>query len=495
MRTFYEWIFQQPEVNLEKTVLVTFTNTYTLSDLKKEIEKYRELLQQEGSLRRKKVGLLVPSIPAYLALTIAINQCGGIVVPLSWQYRKEDLTSVLNITAPHIIFTVKEHQGFLFGEEVKKWAKESGQQTVFYESEDSFHWEKIEIAGLPRPIEQQEIDLIGCSSGSTGVPKGIMLTTEALQNWSDNLLSVTQLSKQDSVFQTLNPTAPYGLVWMLSCLRTGLKTIATEYLDIPKIIPLLDQHQCNKVNSTPSVFQGIYTFIKHMNPAILNRFDLCIFAGEIIREELIERIAEGISCGFLGIYGLSELGLLMYTPDDLRNGIEWEVFSGVDFKIEQETEDGIGEVIFRSPKAAFTGYYQRPDLTKDVYSEDGWFTTGDLVKRTENNRLKIVGRKKDMIKKGGQPVFPAEIENFLNRHPSVSQSAVVGIPHPAFGEEIVAFIVPNGTCDAHELRMFCSSQIANFKVPDRFITIQEIPVVQGKTDKVTLRKLAQRRVK
>jgi non-ribosomal peptide synthetase component E (peptide arylation enzyme) len=154
----------------------------------------------------------------------------------------------------------------------------------------------------------------------------------------------------------------------------------------------------------------------------------------------------------------------------------------VEYKIEQD-----GEFLIRT-LAGFMGYYKQPDLTSELWTSDGWFLTGDLVRKNENHKLEIVGRKKDVIKKGGQQVVPGEVEKILLQHPNVKQAVVLGAPHSIYGEQVVAFAILYDESRVKELYPFCAERIARYKVPDTFEIVSDIPIMQGKTDKITLLK-------
>jgi long-chain acyl-CoA synthetase len=485
---FYDWIFRNDDE--DQIVLYSGESMYRLRDLKREIDRFESLLSEQGGVYGKKVGILIPYLFSYLSLIVAVNRLGGIVVPLSWQYRSQDLSDVLQTVDPHIVFTVAEHNGFLFAESIRRWASASGSKTDIYEKAGERASEKLTVIdGRERPPEPQRIDLIGCTSGSTGVPKGIMLTADALSHWSRYLLSVTRLKSSDCIFQTLSPTAPFGIVWLLSAISVRAKTVATAQLDIPQMIEWLDRYPCNIVSSTPTVFRVLHTFAKIRKPSVFNALDLCIVTGEPITSDFVCAVSDMLPCRMMSTYGLSELGVLMYTPGDLRHGIEWQVCPDIGYEISEMNEEGIGEIVFHSPLETFLGYYKRDDLTRAAYKTAGWFLTGDLVKLNDNGNIEIVGRSKDLIKKGGQPIVPGEVEHCIEQFSNVKQAVVVGIPHSIMGEEIAAFIVPEGHLDIEKLRDHCVHSIAAYKVPDRFAIVDRIPVVQGKTDKVSLKNM------
>jgi malonyl-CoA/methylmalonyl-CoA synthetase len=149
----------------------------------------------------------------------------------------------------------------------------------------------------------------------------------------------------------------------------------------------------------------------------------------------------------------------------------------------------VGMIEVKGPNV-FRGYWNKPDQTRDEFTADGWFRTGDVGCFDGDGYLAIVGRARDLIITGGYNVYPKEIELALDRLPGVAESAVVGVPHPDFGEAVVAIVVPSGSSDLDEvqLRAALKSELANYKIPKRIHLVQELPRnAMGKVQKSLLR--------
>lgn len=466
----------------EKVILSTFSGNYTSKDIQVLVDRYITLLEPL-KLQGKKVGLLVPSIPEYLSLLLAVNELGGTVIPLSWQFRKEDLTTVLQFLDPHVVFSVNVHNGFHFSEVIATWAKESRKETLLYTSDDCSEWNLTSFAGEQRPLEQEKMDFICCSSGSTGTPKGLVFNLDAFDFSFRLLKDFKELKPTDSVLFYASTSTIFGIKSLTNAIHSGARIIVPTLFDLPRIIKLMQETACNKIVSTPSVFKAIYAFSKQLNPTVLRNIELVGLTGERMSEDFVKQFDLMNHCKFIAQYGISETGAAMVC--DLRKTMEYTVYEGVQYKIRND------ELLLKTP-ATFSGYYRNPQLSKDAFDEEGWFYTGDLVRLNENNKIEIIGRKKDMIKKGGQQVIPGEVEKVLSQHGNVKQAVVIGTPHPVFGEQIVAFVVPDGDLHTEDLHAYCTGKIAGYKIPDQFVVIEEIPVTQGKTDKITLRNMFQK---
>jgi malonyl-CoA/methylmalonyl-CoA synthetase len=198
-------------------------------------------------------------------------------------------------------------------------------------------------------------------------------------------------------------------------------------------------------------------------------------------------------------YGMSETIMLTSNPYDSkdgerRGGTVGFPLPGVGLRVcddqGQELPTGeIGGIQVKGPNV-FSGYWQMPEKTREEFTEDGWFKTGDVGKIDERGYVTIVGRSKDLIISGGYNVYPAEIEGYINEMPGVAESAVVGVPHPDFGEVGVAVVIPKSgaNLDGDEIIAALKAQLANFKIPKRCFVVSELPRnTMGKVQKNLLR--------
>ncbi|MFB1100486.1 class I adenylate-forming enzyme family protein [Terribacillus sp. JSM ZJ617] len=461
----------------KKVILSTFYNDYTVKDIINQVDYYIDKLNSKH-LKQKRIALIVPDIYEFVALVLAANKLGAIVIPISWQLRKDDLKTILDHLDPHIFFTIKQFNGFTFGEEILEWAKDRKAETIIYEGDSNEDWKETLIKGSMKPLETSNIELICCSSGSTGVPKGMIYSPGILETAYRTLPDYMDLKETDNVILNAPPTGFYGITALFYGIYSGSTVIYPESFDLIKMIDLMNKKRCNKVISTPSIFKTIYQVAKEVNPNVVRRLQLVHLSGEVITSEYMKQFVLMEDCKFVGMYGSSEGGAMGYC--DLREKVVFTIPEDNKYKIVD------GELLIRTP-TSFIEYYNNSDLNEKTLSQEGLIYMGDIVKEVEKGKIEIVGRKKDMIKKGGQQVLPGEIEQLLNNNVAVKQSVVLGAPHSIYGEQVVAFIVPEKDVNFKELTYYCAQHIAGYKVPDRIITVDAFPLTNGKVDKMTLR--------
>jgi long-chain acyl-CoA synthetase len=483
VRTLADWLFTK-DVDKNKTVLTTFSGEYCLADIEIGMHSIISMLEQDGTLRGKKVAILVPQISNFIEIVLGVNQLGGIVIPLGWQLRKEDLSAILEFLDPHIVFTIDEYNDFPFLDFVRSWASKTGKQTSVYSTRNGNHWVLERYSGQQRQLEMESMDIIACTSGSTGMPKGIMFSVEYVFDNRIKLGDSLKLTKGDRLFQNINASQIYGISLLFMGLKEQCLTIAPDTFDVLRIVNMIKNYKPTKISTTPSLFRNIYTIAKQMNALDgFNQLELCSVGGEMVPKNYANAFTNLQHCYFKSGYGSSETGYLMNSSTDIRESVEWEICPNVDFKLKD------GELIFKVP-SMFLGYYQRPDLTSELVDGEGWYQSGDLAEINSNNKITIIGRKKDLIKKGGQSLIPGEVEQLLLSHPTIKQAVVVGVPHPTLGEKVVAFIVIDLGVILQELKLYCSKKVAAYKVPDQFVVLDNIPTINGKADRVLLRKMA-----
>ncbi|MGY0194455.1 malonate--CoA ligase [Leptothrix sp. BB-4] len=432
-----------------------------------------------------------------LLLYLATLRAGFVYLPLNTAYQQAELAYFIGNAEPAVVVCTSRNFPWL-----SKLAFQQGVAHVFTLDDDRTGTLLERASHFPdvhEPARRRADDLAAIlyTSGTTGRSKGAMLS-------HGNLLSNAQVLKAhwdwqpgDVLIHALPIFHVHGLfVASHGALLNGSKMLwlgkfdpravierlprATVFMGVPTLYVRLLQEG----GLTRSACAGMRLFISGSAPLLIETFrDWQDRTGHVILER----------------YGMSETVMLTSNPcrasDGERvGGTVGPALPGVGVRVVDDAgaalpADEIGHVQVRGPNV-FGGYWRMPEKTAEEFTADGWFRTGDVGRFDARGYLTIVGRSKDLIISGGYNVYPAEIEGYLNDMPGVAESAVIGVPHPDFGEGVVAVIVPKAgaALQADALVATLKSQIANYKVPKRAFVVADLPRnAMGKVQKNLLR--------
>jgi malonyl-CoA/methylmalonyl-CoA synthetase len=342
--------------------------------------------------------------------------------------------------------------------------------------------------------ERDDLAALLYSSGTTGRPKGIMLSHGNLADNGKTLVDIWGFGSADRLLHALPVFHVHGLFVAIHCvLLSGASMRWLEKFDAPQVIGLLPE--CTVMMGVPTFYTRLLAedsfaadcctnmrlFISGSAPLLVETFDE--FRGRT-GHTIIER------------YGMTETNMNTSNPlqGERRAGTVGLPLPGVDVRVVDDKGEPVptgetGDLQVRGGNV-FQGYWRMPEKTREDFTDDGFFNTGDKATISADGYVAIVGRAKDLIISGGLNIYPKEIEQLLDDVEGVVESAVIGIPHADFGEAVVAVIVPTagGELDEQAIIEFSKGKIANFKVPKRVVFVDELPRnAMGKVQKNVLR--------
>lgn len=433
--------------------------------------------------RGARIAVIAPNVPALVAGMLACWRLGATAVPLAARLREHELRQALADAAPVGVVSVAADRGYSFRELLHRLMPElpslraclvvdSGGAVV-----DQFDGPCL---ASPDPLEESVAALL-YTSGTTGAPKGSLVTHARELARAEQLARVLDLRPDETVALPIPASHAFGLSCLLATFAAGATVLLADGGFSPApFLEALEQERASVLHGSPTLFA---TLLK-ARPSGVSGLRTGFVGGASAAPELFERLdARGLR--LLNLYGLTETGVVsccrLDDPLRVRSRTAGAPLPGLQLRIDQ------GELFVRGP-AVSSGYHRKPDETADAFDTDGWFRTGDLA-AIEEGRLRIAGRARELVHVGGFNVFPGEVEAVLLAHPDVAEAAVVGVTHPVLGATLRAFVVPRDGTDPSPASIvrFMRAQVAGYKVPYAVEIRRELPALaSGKPDRRAL---------
>ena len=483
--------------------------SYSWQDLDRATAMMANLLQSLNLPEGSRVAVQVEKSVEAMILYLATLRAGYVFLPLNTAYQSAEIEYFIGNAEPAVVVCSGAHFGW-----VSKIAFKAGTQHVFTLNEDrtgSLLDRAARHSDQHKPVVRQADDLAAIlyTSGTTGRSKGAMLTHG---NMLSNALTLKDYwgwtktggpeGRGDVLIHALPIFHVHGLfVAIHGALINGSKMIWMAKFDPQRAI-------ANMAKAT--VFMGVPTLYVRMlaeaslNKAAVKNMRLFVAGSAPLLIETFTEWQTRTGHTILERYGMSETAMLTsnpYSADDRyakqserRGGTVGFPLPDVSLRVRGENEQNmpvgeIGDIQVKGPNV-FKGYWRMPEKTAEEFTGDGYFKTGDVGKVDERGYVTIVGRSKDLIISGGYNVYPAEIEGYINEMPGVTESAVVGVPHPDFGEVGVAVLIAKSGADLQPDAIVAElkAKLANFKIPKRCFVVAELPRnTMGKVQKNLLR--------
>ena len=484
----YAQILRQHAHERPHAPALTFAEqTWTFAQLHEGSSRVGQALRASGVQPGDRVALLTKNCAECFELIFACSKVGAILAGLNWRLSAREIATIVTDAAPTVLVVADEEEPLLkelpaqvlaslqivrLGRHYQAWRAAASSQDPGYDG---------------RP---DEVALLLYTSGTTGLPKGAMLTNEGMAHTAR--LGQAWGMGPDSVNLVAMPMFHIGgCGYGTSTMTRGGHTVLLREVSPRLIVELIARHRITHIFLVPTVVQSLLQ-VDGVEKADLSSLQLLMYGAAPMGDVLLRRAMDMLRCRFIQAYGMTETSgtVSALPPQDhetegprtqLLNSVgrayPWVELRVVDPSSLTDAPAGqVGELWIRS-RLVMKGYWRQAQETASALVDGQWLRTGDAAYLNEEGYIFLFDRFKDMIISGGENIYPAEIENVLNGHPAVGEVAVIGVPHPKWGETPRAVVVlrPGRTASEKELISFTRERLAHYKCPSSVIFAQTLP--------------------
>lgn len=512
---------------------------YTDRPFRKSYREFRDLvnltakgLLQLGIKKGDHVSIWATNYPQWLITMFATAKIGAVLVTVNTNYKIFEVEYLLRQSDTHTLILIDGFKDTNYVEIINQLVPEiSGREPGTWQSKNlprlknvihigeghhdgMVNWEKLYELGQSISDEelyqvQQSVDIhdavnMQYTSGTTGFPKGVMLTHYNIVNNGKSIGDRMKFTHMDRLCIPVPLFHCFGCVLgVMVAVTHGTTMVPIDYFSPLKVLDALEKEECTAVHGVPTMFIAL---LEHpeFKKFSFNHLRTGIMAGSPCPVKVMRQVGDEMNLKEITIvYGLTEAspGCTQTTTDEpieLRVSTVGRAFPFVETKVvDPETgqecpPDVPGEFLARGYNI-MKGYYNMPEATAQAIDKDGWLHSGDLATYDKNGYYKITGRIKDMIIRGGENIYPKEIEEFLYTHPAIRDVQVIGIPSRDYGEEVMAYVIlkEGETLTEEEVKAFVKGNMARHKTPKHVGFIDSFPMTaSGKIQKYKLREIA-----
>ncbi len=446
-------------------------------------------------------------------LEYLLDQSDSTTLILGEEFKGTSYIDIINAICPNLKTSIK---GEFQSERLPHFKRvivmsENEYPGIYTWSEFEAHADKVsdlELNDRLNSLHHEDVINIQYTSGTTGFPKGVMLSHMNIVNNAQIIGDFMKLTSEDRLCIPVPFFHCFGCVLgTLAAVTHGSTMVLVEQFEPKRVLQAVQDEKCTALHGVPTMF------IAELNHPDYKEFNTSslrtgIMAGSPCPIEVMKKVIHDMGANEITIcYGLTESSpVITQTKSD--DAIEKRVATvgkphpHVEVKIvdpvtNEELPTGVpGELCTRG-YLIMKGYYKNEEATRAAIDHDGWLHTGDIAIMDEEGYIEITGRIKDMVIRGGENVYPREIEEFLYQHPGIQDVQVVGVPDPKYGEELMAWIIPRDglTITAEEIRAYCKGKISHHKIPRYFEFTDSYPMTaSGKIQKYVLREKSKERL-
>ncbi|MBF0483663.1 MAG: AMP-binding protein [Candidatus Omnitrophica bacterium] len=481
-----------------KPALIFKDQVINFAQLQDQVLRLTNVLRTQGIGKGDAVGIYLPNCPQYVFSYLTVFCLGGVGVPLDFMLKEDELVSCLSHSEAKVLIALGRPDVDL-NAVCKQLPKLKKIILLDGNVEGSLKYgelmAKSSAVALSVEIKDSDPALIMYTSGTTGKPKGILLTYKHLDGSPKAMEYFVDLTDKDIKLCALPLSHIAGLIYIQNMLLFGITLVLMDRFNPMQFLELVQQFKVTCFHIVPPMYNAILT-LKHIENFDLSSLRWVVVFGAPSSPEILARFHQYCpNAVLLNGWGMTETCppntvTPLKNSDNIASVGKPSPFSTIRIVSDEGKElpqGAVGEIVIAGDYI-MKEYYKDPELTAEIKRKDGLYT-GDLGRFDENGFLYIMGRKKEMIKVGGQLVMAPEVESALYKHPSVAEAAVIGIPDKLRGETIKAFVVfkEGENVAIEDLRAFMKEHLAHFKVPHNFEVRKELPKNRtGKIDKTKL---------
>ena len=532
-RTLGDWLEHWAKVTPDKEYVVYSDRDlrFTWKQFNERVDNLAKGLMAIGVEKNSHVGIWATNVPDWLTFLYATSKIGAVLVTVNTNYKQSELEYLCQDSDLHTLCIIDGtwecdyvdmtykmlpelktcQRGYLKSE------KFPAMKNVVYIGQEKYRgmYNTAELLLLGKNVEDTTLlkakSQVSChdvvnmqyTSGTTGFPKGVMLSHHNIANNGFLTGEHMKFTQNDKLCVCVPLFHCFGVVLAtMNCLTHGCTQVMVEKFDPLIVLASIHKERCTALYGVPTMF------IAELNHPMFDMFDMSslrtgIMAGSLCPIELMRQVNQKMFMDVTSVYGLTETspGMTQTRIDDsfevrcttVGRDYEFTEVVVIDPETGELCPDGVqGELCCRGYNV-MKGYYKNPKATAEVIDKNGYLHSGDLGVRDSNGNYAVTGRIKDMIIRGGENIYPREIEEFLYHMPGIKDVQVAAVPSKKYGEEVGAFAILKECTkmDTEEVREFCRGKISRYKVPKYVFFIEHFPMTgSGKIQKFKLKELS-----
>ncbi|TDV57530.1 class I adenylate-forming enzyme family protein [Actinophytocola oryzae] len=485
-----DWIRINASTVPDRACFVTDTDNYSFREVNSRVNRLAWELRRMGVAKGDRVALFATDSPQYVETLLACMKLGAVYVPLNFRLAQPELQMLLATAEAKVLFFSDRYTAMVRALDVPCL-----KVTVSYDSKSGDEsYEALVEAGedveIDVPVGDDELVCLAFTSGTTALPKGVMHSQRMAKHMVMQCIVERRMTNISFHYSAAPLFHVGGMLYTLSGVARGHTSLVLPAFDPATVAHWMAHRGLDGVFLVPTMIDTLLH-----EPAVIegdfSKLGSIGYGAAPMSPALLRRAMDRFHCDFMNMFGAgTEAGLqTVLTPEDHRRALAGQehllgsigkagmgvVLRLCDDDLNDVPDGEVGEIVTRSD-AVMSGYLGQPEETAKVIV-DGWFRGGDMAWRDDDGYLYLSGRKKDMIIRGGENIYPIEIEDVLGRYPGVREVAVVGVPDEHWGEVVRAHVIleAGARLDEEQVRAYCRERLAGYKVPAVFSVDAEFP--------------------